>query len=130
MCGRGLARPDRNWQHRATGLARAKRRACVERLDRFPKLRLDILASELDLVQLRLAAIAEPRESIELVRPALALDHEPPRRGRPDRTVRRSRPTEEHFAFVHGNVTALVVVHDLHGDVAGELIEDLVTWID
>src|SRR5262249_8400921 len=96
----------------------------------FPKLRLDILAGERDLVQLHLAAITEPRQSVELVRPALALDHEAPRRRRPDRTVRRPRATKEHFPLAHGNVTTRAVVHDLHGDVAGQLIEDLVARID
>src|SRR5438128_2171604 len=122
---RRLTRRDR--QHRAAHLARAERLARVELLDRGAELRLDVLAGERDLVQLLLTSLAEPREPVELVRTTLALDDQPPRRRRPNRAVRRSRAAEEDVAFAHGDVAALAVgVDDLHGDVAGELVEDLV----
>ena len=86
---------------------------------------------ERDLVELALAAVAEPGQAVQLVGPPLPLDHQAPRVGRPDRAVRGPGRAEEHLALADRRRLALAVaVEELHGDVAAELVEDLVAGVD
>src|SRR5262245_61992296 len=121
-------------RHRQDGAAlRAGAELCarVELLNDLAQLHLDVRARERRLVELASAALAEPCEPVELVRPALALDDEPPRVGRPDRAVRRASAAEHHLTLAHPDVALRAVSVDApNGDVALQLTEDLVARVD
>src|SRR5207245_6025409 len=121
----------RHGQDGAALLARPLGRARVKFLDRVEQLDFDVRDRERRLVELGAALLAEPGEPVTLVRPALTLDHEPPGVGRPDRAMWGARAAEHRLALPHRDVALLAVGVDApHGDVALELIEDLVARVD
>src|SRR5262249_7193309 len=106
-------------------------RARVERLDDLAQLHLDVRARERRLVELRAAPFAEPREPVELVGPALALDDQSPGLRRAHRTVRRAGAAEHDLALAHRDVAHRAAAVDApHSDVALQLKEDLVARVD
>src|SRR5262249_31751847 len=118
-------------QHRAARLARAQRQARVEALDDGLQLALDVGAGEALLVQRVPAALAEPGQRVQLVAASLALDHQPPGAGRTDRAVRRAGAHEHGLALAYRHVAERAArLAAAHGDVAGQLVEDLVAGID
>src|SRR5262249_13700974 len=126
-----VRRARRHREHGAAALARPEMLARVEALDRRFQLHLDVLAREAHLVQLGLAALAEPGEAVDLIGTSLALDHQSPRPGRAHGAVRRSRPAEHDLALAHASLASLAGrIDELDDDVAAQLTEDLVSGVD
>src|SRR5712692_2140912 len=117
-------------QDRAAALAGAVLLVREEVLDRCADLRLYIGEREAALVELGVTLVAEPHDPVELVGAALALDHQAPAAGWPQRRMRHAARNQQHVALVHDVLLARAVLHHVHPNRAGELEEDLVARVD
>src|SRR3989442_1997389 len=104
--------------------------APVEALDRGLQILLDVADVHGDLVQSRVAALAEPDEGLCLGELALDLDDETPGVGRAVRRVRRQGGHQEHAALADDLRLTLAALHVFEDHVALEHVKDLVGGVD
>src|SRR5665213_472288 len=117
-------------QHGATVLAGACVAVGVERGDHVAQAALDIVAPEIDLMQLGAARGTEPGDAVELARLTRPLDDEADAAGRSPRRVIHLLRQNENLALFDTDAAFAPVLDHMDEDVAGELIEDLVERID
>src|SRR5215471_15723810 len=97
----------------------------------FGDLRGDIALAYGLRQHLLVASLAEPDESLVLVRLSLALDHEPPGSRAAPRRVRQSAGAEKHLACAElHHLPALALRLERNLDVAVNLIEELLARLD
>src|SRR5688500_1609069 len=80
-------------------------------------------------VELVVAVLTKPHETVELSFVPLAFDHQPYRICASDRVMRNARRQEEHFARSDGYFDRLSVLLDLHLYIAFELVKKLLTLV-
>ena len=117
-------------EHCAAFPAGAFREIGVERADHVFEALLDVVAPEIDLVQLVRAGGTEPGAAVELVRFARPLDDQADRAGRPARRVVDLLRQDEHLALVDAQPLLPPVLDHVQEDVAVHLVEDLVERVD
>src|SRR5579884_1976100 len=119
----------RHRMHVAAGLARARRDGTVEALEHCGEIGLDVPQHEEFLVQLVVAAFAEPQQTVLLVRQALALDDQADRAGHALRRVRHARRQIEDLAGADRHVARAAVLLDPEHHLAFELVEEFRTLV-
>src|SRR5579883_3163322 len=117
-------------EHRPAFLAGAQRRVGVEGADHLAQALLDVVAPEIDLVQLVAAGGTEPGDAVELLGPARPLDDEADAPRRPPRRVIDVLRQQEDLALADAHPPLAAVLDHMDEDMAVELVEDLVPRID
>src|SRR4051812_8644374 len=99
-------------------------------LEHRRKLLDDVGEVERLAVELLAATVADPEEGVLLVGQPPPLDHEAHGVGWPLRRVRRAGRQEEDLALADGQVDQLSALQDAQGDVALDLVEELLALVD
>ncbi len=81
-------------------------------------------------MQLVRALRAEPGDGVELVALARSLDDQADRTGRTPRRVVDALRQQENLALLHHDPALAAFFHHVHGDVALQLVEDLVVGVE
>jgi hypothetical protein len=111
------------------GRAGARRLRAVETLEHRREIALDIGQREIFLVQLVVAALAEPQQAIALVRQAPAFDHQADGTGHALRRMRHARRQVEHLAGADRDVARDALVLHLEHHLAFQLMEELRAFV-
>src|SRR5690606_22270397 len=113
----------------AAGLAGAQVVGAVEALEHAEEILLDVAQVEEFLVELVVAAFAEPHQPVVLVRQPLALDHQADRTFRALWRMRHARRQQEGLAGADRDIAHAAVLLDAQHHLALELVEPLRTFL-
>ena len=116
--------------HGAAFPAGAMREARVEALEYRRKLRLDVRELEKFLVELRVAVLAVPLQTVALARPPPPFDDESDGIGQTLGRVGHQCGKQEDLAFTDGHVHHAAVLYRPQGHVPLDLVEELLAGID